>query len=119
MRRSARRTAASPFMINEDLHQVLAGRVPLAERHRRGPATAQRDRRHVEDRQAIDIHTFEASYNIIGKYPEAWAPKTRETADHSLPYCTAVALLDGDVTLAQFDPERFTEPDVLEAADAR
>jgi 2-methylcitrate dehydratase len=62
---------------------------------------------------AVDIHTFEASYNIIGKYPEAWAPKTRETADHSLPYCTAVAFLDGEVTLKQFDPERFTAPDVL------
>jgi 2-methylcitrate dehydratase len=62
---------------------------------------------------AVDIHTFEASYNIIGKYREAWAPKTRETADHSLPYCTAVALLDGDVFLEQFDPERFTAPDIL------
>jgi 2-methylcitrate dehydratase len=62
---------------------------------------------------AVDIFTFEASYNIIGKYKEAWAPKTRETADHSLPYCTAVALLDGDVFLPQFDPERFTSPDVL------
>jgi 2-methylcitrate dehydratase len=62
----------------------------------------------------VDIYTFEASYNIIGKYAEAWAPKTRETADHSLPYCTAVALLDGEVTLRQFDPERFTAPDVLD-----
>ena len=62
---------------------------------------------------AVDVYTFEASYNIIGKYAEAWAPKTRETADHSLPYCTAVALLDGEVTLRQFDPARFTAPDVL------
>jgi 2-methylcitrate dehydratase len=63
--------------------------------------------------KSIDIHTFEAGYNIIGKYPEAWAPRTRETADHSLPYCTAVALLDGEVGLAQFAPERFTSPDVV------
>jgi 2-methylcitrate dehydratase len=62
---------------------------------------------------AVDIYTFEASYNIIGKYAEAWAPRTRETADHSLPYCTAVALLDGEVTLKQFDPARFTAPHVL------
>ena len=61
---------------------------------------------------AIDIYTFEASYNIIGKYKEAWQPMTRETADHSLPYCTAVAILDGEVTLAQFDPKRFTAPDI-------
>jgi len=59
---------------------------------------------------SIDIHTFEASYNIIGKYPEAWAPRTRETADHSLPYCTAAALYDGDVNLATFDEPRFTDP---------
>jgi 2-methylcitrate dehydratase len=61
----------------------------------------------------IDIHTFEASYNIIGKYKEAWAPKTRETADHSLPYCTAAALHDGDVTLATFDEARFTDPELV------
>jgi 2-methylcitrate dehydratase len=59
---------------------------------------------------AIDIATFEASYNIIGKYPEAWAPKTRETADHSLPYCTAAALYDGDVYLETFDEAHFTNP---------
>jgi len=64
--------------------------------------------------KSIDIHTFEASYNIIGKYKEAWTPKTRETADHSLPYCTAVALLDGDVFLEQFDPQRFTSKDILD-----
>jgi 2-methylcitrate dehydratase len=60
--------------------------------------------------QSIDIHTFEASYNIIGKYKEAWAPKTRETADHSLPYCTAAALFDGDVYMETFDEKRFSDP---------
>jgi 2-methylcitrate dehydratase len=63
---------------------------------------------------AIDIHTFDAAVDIIGKDPEKWRPKTRETADHSLPYCTAVALADGDVTLAQFDPKRFSDQVLLE-----
>jgi 2-methylcitrate dehydratase len=63
---------------------------------------------------ALDIHTFDAAVDIIGKDPEKWHPRTRETADHSLPYCTAVALADGDVTLAQFEPERFTDPALLE-----
>ncbi|GIW78841.1 MAG: propanediol utilization protein [Gemmatales bacterium] len=63
---------------------------------------------------SIDIHTFDAAVDIIGKDPEKWRPKTRETADHSLPYCTAVALADGDVTLAQFEPERFTDPALLD-----
>jgi 2-methylcitrate dehydratase len=60
--------------------------------------------------ETFQIETFEASYNIIGKYPQAWAPRTRETADHSLPYCTAAALYDGDVTLDTFDEARFTDP---------
>ncbi len=63
---------------------------------------------------SIDIHTFNAAVDIIGKDPEKWRPQTRETADHSLPYCTAVALTDGDVTDAQFAPSRFTDPKLLE-----
>jgi 2-methylcitrate dehydratase len=68
----------------------------------------------VRQVKAIDIHTFDAAVDIIGKDPEKWRPRTRETADHSLPYCTAVALADGDVTLAQFDEKRFTDPALLD-----
>jgi 2-methylcitrate dehydratase len=62
----------------------------------------------------LDIHTFNAAVDIIGKDPEKWRPRTRETADHSLPYCTAVALVDGEITAAQFDESRFTDPVLLE-----
>jgi 2-methylcitrate dehydratase len=64
--------------------------------------------------KSIVIHTFEAAYNIIGKYPEQWKPQTRETADHSMAYCTAVALMDGKVTDRQFEHDRFTDPAVLD-----
>lgn len=68
----------------------------------------------IQGVESIDIHTFDAAVDIIGKDPEKWRPRTRETADHSLPYCTAVALADGDVTLAQFDPSRFSDPALLD-----
>ena len=74
-------------------------------------------RKEIGDPQAIkavDIHTFDAAVDIIGKDPEKWRPRTRETADHSLPYCTAVALVDGAVTLAQFDPQRFSDPALMD-----
>jgi 2-methylcitrate dehydratase len=38
--------------------------------------------------------------------------RTKEQADHSLPYLLAVALLDGDVMPAQFEPDRITRADV-------
>ena len=63
---------------------------------------------------AIDIYSFDAAVDIIGKDPEKWRPKTRETADHSLPYCTAVALVDGDVTLESFGGERLRDESLLD-----
>ncbi len=46
--------------------------------------------------------------------PEKWAPKSRETADHSVPFCVAAALLDRDVSPATFESGRFLDPDVID-----
>ncbi len=67
----------------------------------------------VSQIKSLDIFSFDAAVDIIGKDPEKWRPKTRETADHSLPYCTAVALTDGDVTLRSFNDERLQDEDLL------
>ena len=64
--------------------------------------------------QSIEIATFRTAVEIIGKDPEKWRPKTRETADHSLPYCTVIALVDGQVSAEQFTPERLADPAVLD-----
>jgi 2-methylcitrate dehydratase len=64
--------------------------------------------------RSIEIATFRTAVEIIGKDPEKWRPKTRETADHSLPYCTAVALIDGKITADQFSDERLADPALLD-----
>ena len=64
--------------------------------------------------RSIEIATFRTAVEIIGQDPEKWRPKTRETADHSLPYCTAVALVDGEVSAAQFTPDRLADPALLD-----
>ncbi len=64
--------------------------------------------------RSIEIATFRTAVEIIGQDPEKWRPRTRETADHSLPYCTAVALVDGAVSAAQFTPERLNDPSLLD-----
>ncbi|HEV2472470.1 MAG TPA: MmgE/PrpD family protein, partial [Chthonomonadales bacterium] len=45
---------------------------------------------------------------------EKWKPTTRETADHSLPFCVAAALVDGAVTLDSFDDAHLANKDILE-----
>lgn len=60
--------------------------------------------------RSIAIHSFDAAVDIIGGDEEKWRPTSRETADHSLPYCVAVAFMDGEVGLEQFRPERIADP---------
>ena len=62
--------------------------------------------------KSMTIESHDASVDIIGSEPEKWRPETRETADHSLPYITAIALIDGQVTEKQFQPERFMDPKI-------
>ena len=66
-----------------------------------------------EEIESIEIATFTASWEIIGGEPEKWRPQSRETADHSLPYITCAALVDGEVTQATFEPERFKDEALL------
>ena len=67
----------------------------------------------VSQVKTMVIESHDASVDIIGSEPEKWHPQQRETADHSLPYITAVALIDGEVTDKQFAPERFTETGIV------
>jgi 2-methylcitrate dehydratase len=62
--------------------------------------------------RSMTIESHDASVDIIGSEPEKWKPETRETADHSLPYITAIALIDGEVTSKQFELERFADPKI-------
>ena len=62
---------------------------------------------------AIEIATTRRGYQRTGSEPEKWSPKTRETADHSLPYITARAMFDGDITNESFAPQKFLDPVVL------
>ncbi len=65
-----------------------------------------------EEIERVEVKTFDVAYKIIVKDPEKWDPKTRETADHSLPYIVAAALLDGKVDLDTFKPQRYLAQDV-------
>lgn len=67
--------------------------------------------------ESILIESFEAAVSIIGSEPEKWRPTSRETADHSMGYCVAVALLDGDVTRASFADDKLRDANVLGLLD--
>jgi hypothetical protein len=68
-----------------------------------------REKVRLED-QAIDVQIYAMAHSEIGSEPAKWDPRTRETADHSLPYMLAIALRDGRITPASFEPERYLDP---------
>ncbi|WP_407178545.1 MmgE/PrpD family protein [Bradyrhizobium sp. STM 3562] len=63
---------------------------------------------------AIRLKIFAVAHRIIGGGEEGdkRLVRTKEEADHSLPYMLAVALIDGQVQPAQFAPERIAADDV-------
>ncbi|NIR44250.1 MAG: MmgE/PrpD family protein [Gemmatimonadetes bacterium] len=70
--------------------------------------------REAEQLESVDVDIFQVAYDIIGGGEEGAKTdvKIKEQADHSLPYMVAVALLDGELLPAQYEPERITASDV-------
>ncbi len=62
------------------------------------------------DLAEIDIATYAFAWSEIGSGPERWDPKTRETADHSLPYIFARTLVDGTIGPASFEEAAYLDP---------
>ena len=62
---------------------------------------------------AIEIASTRRGRQQAGSEPEKWVPQTRETADHSLPYITARAMFDGDLSNDSYAPDKLTDPRIL------
>jgi 2-methylcitrate dehydratase len=91
---------------NAEIHSqsALEAILELREAHGLNPGEVER----------VDLDTFQVAYDIIGGGEEGAKKqvRTKEQADHSLPYLLAVALLDGQVMPEQFAPERIVRSDV-------
>ena len=61
----------------------------------------------------LRIQTVSAAVRLMAGDPEKWAPETRETADHSMPYTVAVALIHGSVAEHHFDEMYLRDPQIL------
>jgi 2-methylcitrate dehydratase len=87
-----------------------------SEYHSQAPITAAlqlRDNVVIEAIESVNVETYWMAWNGIGSEPEKWHPKTRETADHSLPYIVAAALLDGTIEPDTFSTTRITDARLL------
>jgi 2-methylcitrate dehydratase len=66
--------------------------------------------------EQVTITTIARACDILFD-PHKYRPKTRETADHSLPYCIAAALVDHQITTNSFSEEMLKDPRIWQVID--
>jgi 2-methylcitrate dehydratase len=66
-----------------------------------------------EDIEEVIVTTIARACDILFD-PHKYEPESRETADHSLPYCVARAILDRKITTGTFDQEKIDDPKLKE-----
>ena len=59
--------------------------------------------------ESVLVETHEAGYTILAKDSEKWTPRTKETADHSLPFIVGMALLHGTVDNSTYGDEKLSD----------
>jgi len=66
---------------------------------------------HPDQVAKIQIRSLARAADILSD-PSKYDPHTKETADHSLPYVIAAALVDRQVTPAQFEMSKIMDPTI-------
>ena len=66
----------------------------------------------IEKISSVEIETHEAGFTILGSDKEKWAPKTKETADHSLPFIVGMALLEGRIQNSTYSHRNLINPKI-------
>ncbi|MCG6959822.1 MmgE/PrpD family protein [bacterium BMS3Abin03] len=66
--------------------------------------------------ETVTLSTLAQAYDILFD-PHKYRPESRETADHSLPYCIAAALVDHKITTQSFSEEKLKDPRIWEVID--
>lgn len=97
-----------PFRITRTIYKSYPSQI-----HTQNPiglALELRERMPVDDIQSIHIQTYKVAASTASSEPEKWDPKTRETADHSIPWLVASAILNGPVTPGSFTGDHIANP---------
>jgi 2-methylcitrate dehydratase len=66
----------------------------------------------LDDIKEIRLQTFPAGYEVMGSGEANWQPETRESADHSLPFVMAAALMEGNLEIRHYEQMYYKRPDV-------
>ena len=90
-----------PFPTEALTHQPITAALNLCRANQLTPAQI----------ASVLVKTTTRGADILSD-PSKYKPTTKETADHSLPYCIAAALVDGNVLPSSFSEEKLKDPQI-------
>lgn len=100
-------TSLKSFACGYYIHSPITGVLELIDEHELDP----------DGIDAVHVETFDVAVEALAT-PEKWdTDLTRETADHSIPYSVAAAIVDGEVTPAQYAEDRLRAPEIHAVMD--
>jgi 2-methylcitrate dehydratase len=118
---------SGPFTVNTDDFGGIQGSFKIAETYLKyfpaeihsqtsiwAALEARKEIDNPDDIVSMEIASHEAGYTILGRDPEKWNPMTKETADHSLPYIVAMALLTGKIDNSTYTEKNYRDPKILD-----
>ena len=97
------RCSMKAFAAEALTHSPISATLKIVEENKLNPAEI----------KEVSIKTVARAADILSD-PSKYKPTSKETADHSLPYCIAAAIVDGMVTPAQFKDEKLKDPQIWE-----
>ncbi len=69
-----------------------------------------------EEIESVTVTTIARACDILFD-PHKYRPESRETADHSLPYCVAAAIVDRKITTQTFSEEKMRDEKIWQVID--
>jgi 2-methylcitrate dehydratase len=95
------RCSYKPFPTEALTHQPITAALQVCEEHQI----------FAKDVAKVLVETTTRGADILSD-PSKYKPKTKETADHSLPYVVAAAIADGSVLPSSFSDEKLRDPQI-------
>ena len=99
-----------PFRITDTFFKAYPAQI-----HTQAPTGLALELQHLvspKEIKSIRIQAYQGACSTPTTEPEKWHPKTRETADHSIPYMVAAAFIDGLVSPASFTNQKIQDPNI-------
>ena len=107
----------TPFKIHESFVKPRAACLHTLAPILAAEKVAARVKGALDDIERVTVEVYQAKERSLGAESNTqsggehhWNPRSRETADHSIPYCVAATLVDGTVTPRSFDDAHLRDP---------